>query len=93
MYNLDKINSLVKYNNKLVSKYNLPNAELSIQQDDGYTGQIYAMDWDFKKGTIIISIEDDGLYYAGLIGKTEYNGKLTDDKEQYIVDLIRSVIK
>lgn len=95
IYKLGRIETLVNYNNYLVKEYGIPSGELDISIDDGYTGELYTLDWDYGGGTVIVSLSDDGtkMIYAYLIGDSDGHGDLSDLSDLEVVELIKDVLK
>ena len=84
MYNLSKITELINYHNYLVNEYNLPNGEIQIQLDDGYTGEIYAIDWNYEKGTVVLEIDDNyDFHFAFKDDISEGHGKILNKIDEH----------
>lgn len=92
LYDMNKIEKLVNLSNRLHQTYGTPAGSLQIQLDDGYTGQLYAIDWDYKNGTLVVEIDDNEFIYAYLNTKLkkESNGITSD--VLLIVDIIKEII-
>ena len=91
--NLEYISKLVNYHNKLVRKFDIPLGDMQVQLDDGYVGEVYAIDFEYNNGTFVVAIdENDDLCYSVLYSNNESShGKIADHTDQEISDMIKKV--
>ena len=91
----DRVSKLVHYYNLLHLKYNdLPTGSLMVQLDDGYTGEVYCIEFEYRNGTFIMSCNKEcELFYSVVYedGTSNY-GDITNNFEE-ISELIMRTMK
>jgi hypothetical protein len=82
-FDIDKIVRLIEFHNKLVKEFGVPWGDIQIQLDDGYVGELYAVDWDCQKGTVVLELSDKGFIWSYVNITGEGHGTLTEEWSDY----------